>query len=90
MRRWLADLRSSAYGSAYPKDLVAQSGGGAFATVGNWKELADIVQDLDRNRPKLAGLIRSATNWGRSYDRHKEMERRINWVKEYLGPSAAS
>lgn len=41
-RSGLADLRSSATAVAYPKDLVAQSGGGAFAMLENWKGLADM------------------------------------------------
>jgi glycosyltransferase involved in cell wall biosynthesis len=75
------------YGSAYPKDLVAQYGGGEFATLGNWKELADIVQDLDKNRGRLSQLIRSASAWGRSYDRHEQLQRRVILIKENLSSS---
>jgi glycosyltransferase involved in cell wall biosynthesis len=75
------------YGSAYPKDLVAQCGGGEFATLGDWKSLADIVQDLDHNRLRLSKLIRSASEWGRSYDRSEQLQRRLILIKENLGPS---
>ena len=78
------------YGSAYPKDLVAQSGGGEFAALGNWKELADIVQHLDRNRDKLRELIRSASTWGRSYDWHTHLRRRAVLIREMPTPGASS
>jgi glycosyltransferase involved in cell wall biosynthesis len=76
------------YGSAYPKEIVAQCGGGQFATVGNWKELANIVKDLDKNREKLRELIQRASASGRLYERDATMQRRIDLIKEYLRPGA--
>ncbi len=78
------------YGSEYPKEIVAQCGGGQFATVGNWKELADIVKSLDKNREKLRELIQMASVSGRLYERDATMRRRIDLIKEYLRPAASA
>jgi glycosyltransferase involved in cell wall biosynthesis len=76
------------YGSAYPKELVAQCGGGQFAAVGDWKDLVNIVREIDQNREKLRELIQSASASGRLYERDATMQHRINLIKEYLGPTA--
>jgi glycosyltransferase involved in cell wall biosynthesis len=75
------------YGSAYPKEIVAQRGGGRFSTVGDWNGLADIVQDLDKNREKLCALTREASASGRLYERDSTMQRRIDLIKQYLRPN---
>jgi glycosyltransferase involved in cell wall biosynthesis len=72
------------YGSAYPQDLVARCGGGRFATLGNWKELANIVQDLETNREKLRDLIRRASVSGRLYDRDATMQNRIDLINKHM------
>jgi glycosyltransferase involved in cell wall biosynthesis len=77
------------YGSAYPKEIVAQCGGGEFAMVGNWKELADRVKGLNKNREKLRKLIQDASTSGRLYERDATMQRRIDLIREYLGPAGA-
>jgi colanic acid/amylovoran biosynthesis glycosyltransferase len=76
------------YGSAYPKELVAQCGGGQFAAVGDWKDLVNIVRELDQNREELRELIQSASASGRLYERDATMQHRINLTKEFLGPAA--
>jgi glycosyltransferase involved in cell wall biosynthesis len=76
------------YASAYPKELVAQHGGGQFAALGNWEELAEIVQDLDKNRDKLRDLIRSASVSGRLYERDATMQHRIDLINEYIKPAS--
>jgi glycosyltransferase involved in cell wall biosynthesis len=78
------------YGGAYPKDLVGQCGGGQFAPVGDWKALANIVTELNKDREKLRELIRTASVSGRLYERDATMQRRIDLIKEYLGPANAS
>ena len=70
------------YGSAFPKDLVAQRGGGQFAAVGDWRELVNIVKKLDKNREKLGELIQSASATGRLYERDATMQHRIDLIKE--------
>jgi glycosyltransferase involved in cell wall biosynthesis len=77
------------YGSAYSKELVAQYGGGKFASVGDWKELANIVKDLDQNREKLRELVQSAAISGRLYERGVTLKNRIDLIKEYLAPAVS-
>jgi glycosyltransferase involved in cell wall biosynthesis len=69
------------YGSAYPKEIVAQCGGGEFAEVGDWMELARIVTTLDRDRERLRELIRQSSSSGRLYERDATMQRRIDLIK---------
>jgi glycosyltransferase involved in cell wall biosynthesis len=76
------------YGSAYPKELVEQCGGGQFAPVGDWKALANIVTEINKDREKLRELIRMASASGRLYERDATMQRRIDLIKEYLRPAA--
>ena len=72
------------YGSAFPKDLVAQCGGGKFATVGHWKELADIIQNLNKNRDRVRELVQLASTSGRLYERDATAQRQVDLIKEYL------
>ena len=74
------------YGSAYPKDLVAQYGGGEFVTVGNWRGLAEIVRYLAKDRTRMRELVQSASASGRLYERDATMQRRIDLIKEFLRP----
>jgi glycosyltransferase involved in cell wall biosynthesis len=73
------------YGSAYPKELIAH-GGGQFAALGNWKELAGIVTALNRNRQSLRALIEMASTSGRLYERDATMQKRIDLINKYLVP----
>jgi glycosyltransferase involved in cell wall biosynthesis len=75
------------YGSAYPREIVGQCGGGLFATVGDCDDLAKIVLDLDENRGKLRELIRLASASGRLYERDATMQRRIDLIKQYARPN---
>lgn len=78
------------YGSSYPKDLIARHGGGRFATVGDWKGLAQIVKDLVSNREELRQLVQSASAAGRHYERDATMQHRIDLIKQYLRPPVRS
>jgi glycosyltransferase involved in cell wall biosynthesis len=75
------------YDSAYPQDLISQYGGGRFATLGNWKELADIIRVLDKDRDGLRKLIRLASMSGRLYERDTTMQHRIDLINEYMNPT---
>jgi glycosyltransferase involved in cell wall biosynthesis len=77
------------YGSAYPKELVGQCGGGKFASVGDWKDLVNVVTELDKNREKLRELIKFASASGRLYERDATMQRRIDLIKKYVRPKGA-
>jgi glycosyltransferase involved in cell wall biosynthesis len=75
------------YGSAYPKEIIAQRGGGRFAAVGDWNGLAGIVQDLDKNRDKLRELVQLSSASGRLYERDATMQLRIDLIKRHLRPA---
>ena len=72
------------YGSAFPRDLVANHGGGEFARSGDWKMLASIVVSLNRDRPRLRQLVELAAASGRKLDRDTAMQERIDLIKRYL------
>jgi glycosyltransferase involved in cell wall biosynthesis len=72
------------YGSKFPRDLVANYGGGEFARSGDWKMLASIVVSLNRDRPRLKQLMESASASGRKLDRETAMQERIDLIKRYL------
>jgi glycosyltransferase involved in cell wall biosynthesis len=72
------------YDSAYPRELVEQDGGGSFVAVGDWKNLAEVVRGLARNREVLRELIRNASVSGRSLDRDTSMQRRIDLIKDHM------
>lgn len=74
------------YGSAYPRELTAERGGGQFARVDNWKELADLVTALDKDRGTLRELIQAASASGELYERDRMMQQRIDLIKKYLKP----
>jgi glycosyltransferase involved in cell wall biosynthesis len=74
------------YGSSYPRDLVAQCGGGEFTEIGNWQALARIVADLDKNRDRLCELISQARVSGRLFERDATMQRRIDLIKQAVPP----
>jgi glycosyltransferase involved in cell wall biosynthesis len=75
------------YGGSYPSDLVTTHGGGLFAGLGDWGQLAEYIQELDRNRGNLCNLIRDAAHSGREIDRDAAMRRKIALIKKYAGPA---
>jgi glycosyltransferase involved in cell wall biosynthesis len=77
------------YGGAYPSSLVEHHGGGLFAGVGDWGQLADYIQHLDKNRGELWCLIRDAARSGRDLDRDAAMRRKIALIKKFAGSPAA-
>jgi glycosyltransferase involved in cell wall biosynthesis len=70
------------YGSSYPRELVAQNGGGEFTDIGDWQELARIVADLSNRRDKVRELIRQARTSGRLFERDATMQQRIDLIKQ--------
>lgn len=71
------------YGSAYPKELVEQHGGGVFVEVGDRRGLATAVRRLAQDPTVLRELIRSASLSGRLFDRDSLMQRRIDLIKQH-------
>ncbi len=55
------------YGSSYPRDLVRERGGGAFAAVHDVAGLAEQVAALHRDRTALADLVAHAAESGTLY-----------------------
>lgn len=72
------------YGSAYPKELVEQHGGGVFVEVGDRRGLADVVRRLAQDPDALRQLIRNASLSGRLIDRDSLMQQRIDLIKEHV------
>jgi glycosyltransferase involved in cell wall biosynthesis len=77
------------YAGAYAVDLVKDCGGGLFAGQGDWGGLAEIVQDLEKNRGRLAELITQASVSGQAFDRDALMQKRMDLLKTHLIPLAA-
>jgi glycosyltransferase involved in cell wall biosynthesis len=71
------------YGSAYPKELVEQHGGGVFVEVGDRRGLATAVRGLAQDPTALRELIRRASLSGRQFDRDSLMQRRIDLIKQH-------
>lgn len=68
------------YGSGYTRDLVAERGGGAFVQTGDWQALANLVAELDKDRPRLAQLMRQAHATSQKFDRDEAIRRRIELI----------
>ena len=72
------------YGSIYPEGLVRQFGGGRFVKIGDWRSLGELLLQLDRDRPALAQLMRSAAESGRQFDEDTVFEQRTELLKDHL------
>ena len=68
------------YESGYARGLVAKDGGGEFVEIGDWKSLARVVADLDRNRAHLARLVRAAHATALHFDRDAAIRERIDLI----------
>ena len=71
------------YGGAYPADLVSTFGGGRFADSGDWRKLADIIEELNASRESLKSLIVQASKSGQHHDRNSELQRRVDLIKQF-------
>lgn len=56
------------YGAPYPQGLVEGEGGGAFSRMDDFDGLSALIVALDRDRKRLAGLVRDAAATGRKFD----------------------
>ena len=70
------------YGSAYPADLVGMHGGGLFSEVGDVASVVQNIQELDRDRNRLAQLVEAAARSGKDIDRDVALRRRVELVKQ--------
>lgn len=73
------------YGTGYPRDLVAEHGGGEFAETGDWRALAQIIADLGKDRRRLATLVESAAKSGACLNRDAAIRQQIDLIRTYLG-----
>lgn len=71
------------YRGAYPADLVSTSGGGQFADLGDWRKLAEIIEELNASREGLKSLIVQASKSGQRHDRDTELQRRVELIKQF-------
>ena len=76
------------YGSAFPRDLVADHGGGRFVDTGDWRSLASAIASLDKDRAQLCRLIEAAAASGRTFERDAAMRVRIELIRTYLKPES--
>jgi glycosyltransferase involved in cell wall biosynthesis len=72
------------YGTEYPRELVATCGGGEFADMNDWQKLVEIIVSLDKDRALLRRLTEEAAGSGRSLDRDRAMQNRIDLIKMHL------
>jgi glycosyltransferase involved in cell wall biosynthesis len=72
------------YESSYSQDLVSQYGGGAFVPMNDWQKLADLVVELNCDRPKLSKLIREAALSGQFFDEETVYQERSDLIKKYI------
>jgi glycosyltransferase involved in cell wall biosynthesis len=69
------------YAGAYPVELVQQHGGGFFSGQGDWGDLAEKIQYLDKNREQLCKLINDAGLSGKIFDREARLQERVELIK---------
>ncbi|MBW4550831.1 MAG: glycosyltransferase [Aphanocapsa sp. GSE-SYN-MK-11-07L] len=71
------------YSSANSDELVAEKGGGQFVPVNDWRKLAETIIALDRDRVKLAALVRQAALSGRNFDQESIYHYRCSLIQQY-------
>lgn len=72
------------YDSAYPRDLVADHGGGKFAPINDTTALRDVVIGLATDRLELEKLIAQAALAGQPFSDEDVFKHRSDLIKTYL------
>ena len=72
------------YDSAYPRDLIAQQGGGILTPLNDVAALTDTVAGLAADRDALAALIGRAAREGGIFDDVSVFRHRSDLIKSYL------
>jgi glycosyltransferase involved in cell wall biosynthesis len=73
------------YESAYAKDLVKDHpAAGVFVPVGNWQQLAEVISEIERDRPLLAQRIHAAANCGQHFSDTAVFQHRSRLIKQHL------
>ncbi|MGB3201293.1 MAG: glycosyltransferase [Nodosilinea sp.] len=71
------------YEGEYPKDLTETHGGALLVPVEDWEALGDLIIELDRDRSRLATLIRSAYKTGTFYEKEAAYMHHINLIRDF-------
>lgn len=72
------------YDGAFARDLIAGNGGGVLAPLGDVSGLAERVIALDRDRGRLAELIRRAARDGAPFTDEAVFRHRSDLIRRYL------
>lgn len=72
------------YWSEFAEELVAESGGGTFAPIGDVAGLAETLVRLNRDRAALAGMTRQAADSGKRFNDVAVFRHRSELIKAYL------
>lgn len=72
------------YDSEYASDLVQGSVAGAFVPVGEWQALAQLLYDVDRDRPLLSERIGIAASQGTRFSDDSVFRERSELIKTHL------
>lgn len=72
------------YRSAYASELTAGRGGGVFSAVGDPPGLADLIVQADRDRGRLARLMRDAAAAGSRFDEATVYRERCALIRRHL------
>jgi glycosyltransferase involved in cell wall biosynthesis len=72
------------YENAYARDLLEDYGGGEFAKLRDTAGLGKLIADLDRDRPRLAELIRQAGKNGARWNDEEVFRYRSDILKQNL------
>lgn len=71
------------YEGEYPKGLTETHGGALLVPVEDWEALGDLIIDLDRDRGRLANVIRSAYKTGTFYEKETAYMHHINLIRDF-------
>lgn len=72
------------YETGFSKDLVARNGGGIHVESGNFEALAEMLIELDKDRPTLARLLRNAALDGKNFSSSEVFLHRSKLIKQHL------
>ncbi len=72
------------YDGAFAQDLISGGDGGLLSDLGDTSELSRNVEDLNRNRDKLAAMIAAAAKAGAKFDDESVFRHRSELIYRYL------
>lgn len=72
------------YDSDYVEDLTERYGGGAFVATHHWEQLGQLIAELERDRSRLATLVRQAGENGKRFNDKAIFQERSALIKQHL------